>query len=133
MFINAAWPKTFRVISVLYDRSRLEFPGRERRLMLLQATIAICSGSCGAFVMWILNPENTAMIRFVEGYAIPHDPTSDGSRLLPEEQQLLYDFFSISKALLAWVLVSQVYGFSYTFPSFFDFSLGYPLLCYCRH
>ena len=105
MFVNTIWPKTFRMISIFYDYSQSDFPGRSGVLILLQAIVTACSAACGCWIMFVLNPSNMRMIRFADP---PSGSSSDGSLLPYEEQRLLYTFSSLCKALLAWTFLTQV-------------------------
>ena len=94
-----------RGISILYESRMEDFPGRSKRLVLLQGMIILLAAGCGAFNMWILNPN-----KGFPGprYRLIRSGTDAVGWLFDPAQQLVQNFDQLCSCLIAWLFFTQV-------------------------
>ena len=100
------WPKGFRLICVLFDKGRKEFPGDQWALGWVQFAVCLLIIGVAVIEMWLLDPNKTHLERF--------SASSQGEvggnilDLIPWRRHFLFSFQSLCQALMAWVVFDHM-------------------------
>ena len=106
------FPQILRVLTVIYGVSRKKFSMHDWMLRFIQSVACIALIALAIFDIWILNPENTHILRFqpeVTSIAVGNDIPPWGGLVLPHWRQTLLGYFQrLCDILIAWCVIAYV-------------------------
>lgn len=100
------WPRVFRITCIFFDRARIEFPGDQWAIGWVQFALCLLVIGIGILEMWLLDPQNTNLIRFGDEYQ--SDAHWSGLDLEPGKRHSLSRFHSLCETLMAWIVFFQM-------------------------
>jgi hypothetical protein len=106
------FPQILRVLTVIYGVSRKKFSMHDWMLRFIQSIVCIALIALAVFDMWILDPENTHILRFqpkTASIAVGNNIPPWGGLVLPHWRQTLLGCFQrLCYILLVWCAIAYV-------------------------